>query len=167
MDDQDESALEVSAARTTKVGEGVYGVSSNIIKHLSIRSMETFRPLCHKWQEFLGLDSRKPKAAKAANLSVSLSLCAKAGCLTGAIDGGDITVAEEGRTKKKAKVKVDESTPSKPIPNESLFPFAASSISLISESSPLTNISGRNWMSSPTLLQESCLSPLATKRKRQ
>ncbi|KAJ9642592.1 hypothetical protein H2199_004973 [Coniosporium tulheliwenetii] len=40
-----EDALELSAARGEKMGVQRYGVPSDIIKHLSVRSMETFGPL--------------------------------------------------------------------------------------------------------------------------
>lgn len=52
-----EDPLELSAARTEKMGVQRYGVPSDIIKHLSVRSMETFRPLSEAWHGFLGLSS--------------------------------------------------------------------------------------------------------------
>jgi superfamily II DNA helicase RecQ len=52
-----EDGLEISAGRTEKIGVQRYGVPSDIVKHLSMRSMETFRPLSEAWHRFLGLAS--------------------------------------------------------------------------------------------------------------
>jgi hypothetical protein len=49
--------LELSAGRGEVMGAQRYGVPSNIVKHLSIRSMETFRQLSEGWHWFLGLSS--------------------------------------------------------------------------------------------------------------
>jgi hypothetical protein len=38
--------LEVSAGRGGEIGANRYGVSLDVIKHLSSRSIDTFRPLC-------------------------------------------------------------------------------------------------------------------------
>ena len=51
----DESPLELQAGRTTAIGTVHYGVSLDIVKHLSARSLETFRALSEKWHRFLGL----------------------------------------------------------------------------------------------------------------
>jgi len=59
-----EDGLEISAGRTEKIGVQRYGVPSDIIKHLSIRSMETFRPLSEAWHQFLGLSSDEHKERK-------------------------------------------------------------------------------------------------------
>lgn len=55
--EEGESALELQSARTTKMGIGNYSVPVDIVKHLSIRSVETFRPLSELWHAFLGLAS--------------------------------------------------------------------------------------------------------------
>ena len=52
---KEESALEISAGRTERIGVNQYGVSSDIIKHLSIQSVKTFRPLSKAWHQFLGI----------------------------------------------------------------------------------------------------------------
>lgn len=59
-----ESALELQNARTTKIGLGSYSVPIDIIKHLSVRSIETFRPLSERWHDFLGL-TEQPNAMTA------------------------------------------------------------------------------------------------------
>jgi hypothetical protein len=41
-----------------------YSVSLDVIKHLSSRSIDTFRPLCQKWYDFLGLASYSRKGQK-------------------------------------------------------------------------------------------------------
>lgn len=43
MDEDD--PLEISAGRGSKVGAKRYGVLLDVIKHLSSRSIDTFRPL--------------------------------------------------------------------------------------------------------------------------
>jgi superfamily II DNA helicase RecQ len=53
----EDDPLEVSAGRGGEVGAKRYGVSLDIVKHLSSRSIDTFRPLCQKWHAFLGLAS--------------------------------------------------------------------------------------------------------------
>jgi superfamily II DNA helicase RecQ len=55
MDEEEESALELQNSRTTMMGVGNYSVRLDIVKHLSVRSMETFRPLSTRWHQFLGL----------------------------------------------------------------------------------------------------------------
>jgi hypothetical protein len=52
-----EDGLEISAGCTEKIGVQQYRVPSDIMKHLSMRSMETFRPLSEAWHRFLGLAS--------------------------------------------------------------------------------------------------------------
>jgi hypothetical protein len=42
---EDDDALEMSAGRGAEVGVNRYGVSIDIVKHLSSRSIDTFRPL--------------------------------------------------------------------------------------------------------------------------
>jgi superfamily II DNA helicase RecQ len=64
IDEEGESALELQSARTTKMGIGNYSVPVDIIKHLSIRSMETFRPLSELWHRFLGLASIQQEEEK-------------------------------------------------------------------------------------------------------
>ncbi|KAJ9633673.1 hypothetical protein H2199_009285 [Coniosporium tulheliwenetii] len=59
--EEDESPLELQNARTTVIGTGHYGVPVDIIKHLSVRSLETFRPLSELWHRFLGLASGQEK----------------------------------------------------------------------------------------------------------
>jgi len=50
-----DSPLEMSAGRTGFIGANRYGVPSDIIKHLSIRSLKTFRPLSEAWHRWLGV----------------------------------------------------------------------------------------------------------------
>ncbi|KAF1955455.1 hypothetical protein CC80DRAFT_549137 [Byssothecium circinans] len=64
IDEEGESALELQSARTTKIGIGNYSVPSDIIKYLSIRSMETFRLLSEHWHRFLGLASGRQEEEK-------------------------------------------------------------------------------------------------------
>lgn len=52
---EDESPLELQNSRTTATGVSVYSVPIDIVKHLSNRSIETFRPLSEAWHNFLGL----------------------------------------------------------------------------------------------------------------
>ena len=62
MDTDD--ALEMSAGRSGAVGADRYGVSMDVIKHLSSRTVDTFRPLSEKWHAFLGLRSYGDKGKK-------------------------------------------------------------------------------------------------------
>ncbi|KAH7020666.1 hypothetical protein B0J12DRAFT_635351, partial [Macrophomina phaseolina] len=52
-----DDALELQSGRTTAIGTIHYGVPVDIVKHLSVRSLETFRPLSERWHHFLGLAS--------------------------------------------------------------------------------------------------------------
>jgi superfamily II DNA helicase RecQ len=56
VDEEEESALELQNARTTAMGVGNYSVPIDIVKHLSVRSIEAFRPLSMLWHCFLGVD---------------------------------------------------------------------------------------------------------------
>ena len=58
MDGDD--GLEISAGRGGEIGANRYGVSLEVIKHLSSRSIDTFRPLSMQWHRFLGLESSRP-----------------------------------------------------------------------------------------------------------
>src|SRR3954464_1885837 len=64
VDEDGESALELQSARTTKMGVSNYSVPADIIKHLSVRSIETFRPLSELWHRFLGLGSSQQEEEK-------------------------------------------------------------------------------------------------------
>ena len=55
MDEDD--GLEVSAGRSGEIGANRYGVSLDVIKHLSSKSIDTFRPLSMQWHRFLDLVS--------------------------------------------------------------------------------------------------------------
>jgi superfamily II DNA or RNA helicase len=58
-EEETEDSLEMQAGRGGEVGAKRYGVSMDIIKNLSSRSIDTFRPLCQQWHRFLGLESSK------------------------------------------------------------------------------------------------------------
>lgn len=60
----EDDPLDVSAGRGGEIGANRYGVSLDVIKHLSSRSIDTFRPLCQKWHEFLELASYGKKGQK-------------------------------------------------------------------------------------------------------
>jgi superfamily II DNA helicase RecQ len=55
-DGDDESPLELQNGRTTAIGTMQYGVSIDMVRHLSERSLATFRLLSEKWHRFLGFD---------------------------------------------------------------------------------------------------------------
>jgi superfamily II DNA or RNA helicase len=60
LDEQEEEtgdSLEMQAGRGGEVGAKRYGVSMDIIKNLSSRSIDTYRPLCQQWHRFLALES--------------------------------------------------------------------------------------------------------------
>jgi hypothetical protein len=61
---EEDDPLEISAGRGGEVGAKRYGVSLDVIKHLSSRSIDTFRPLSQKWHEFLGLASSRSRGQK-------------------------------------------------------------------------------------------------------
>ena len=52
-----EHLLELQSGRSTAIGVGNYSVPIDIVKHLSVRSIEAFRPLSEHWHRFLGLAS--------------------------------------------------------------------------------------------------------------
>lgn len=61
VDDDGEDVLELQNARSTATGVGTYSVPMNIIKHLSVRSIDAFRPLSTMWHRFLGLAGNNGK----------------------------------------------------------------------------------------------------------
>ena len=61
---EDEDPLEQSAGRSSATGVSRYAVSNNIVRHLSQRNVDTFRPLSESWHRFLGLASRKEDGRK-------------------------------------------------------------------------------------------------------
>lgn len=56
-----ESALELMSGHTTRVGEAVYCVPIDIVKHLSERSIAAFLEVSRAWHRFLGLDDDDKK----------------------------------------------------------------------------------------------------------
>lgn len=56
MEDDSEDLLELQNSRTTAMGVGNYSVPIDIVKHLSVRSIDAFRPLSPAWHRFLGVD---------------------------------------------------------------------------------------------------------------
>jgi hypothetical protein len=56
---ESDDPLEISAGRGSAVGVNRYAVPSDIVKHLSEKSIQTFRPLSESWHRFLGLESRR------------------------------------------------------------------------------------------------------------
>ena len=59
VDEDGEDVMELQNARTTVIGVGNYSVPIDIVKHLSVRSIEAFRPLSAMWHRFLGLDGKQ------------------------------------------------------------------------------------------------------------
>ena len=61
VDDDGEDVLELQNSRTTAMGVGNYSVPMDIVKHLSVRSIDAFRPLSVAWHCFLGVDGSAAK----------------------------------------------------------------------------------------------------------
>jgi superfamily II DNA helicase RecQ len=61
VDDDGEDVLELQNSRTTAMGVGNYSVPMDIVKHLSVRSIDAFRPLSVAWHRFLGVDGSAAK----------------------------------------------------------------------------------------------------------
>ncbi|TKA62306.1 hypothetical protein B0A55_12932, partial [Friedmanniomyces simplex] len=59
----EDDGLKISARRGGEIGANRYGVSLDVIKHLSSRSIDTFRPTSMQWHVFLGLVSSRQAAA--------------------------------------------------------------------------------------------------------
>jgi hypothetical protein len=59
VDEDGEDVMELQNARTTVIGVSNYSVPIDIVKHLSVRSIEAFRPLSTMWHRFLGLDRKQ------------------------------------------------------------------------------------------------------------
>jgi hypothetical protein len=55
VDEGGEDVLELQNSRTTAMGVGNYSVPVDIVKHLSVRSIDAFRPLSMAWHRFLGV----------------------------------------------------------------------------------------------------------------
>jgi superfamily II DNA helicase RecQ len=58
VDDNGEDIVELQNSRTTSMGIGNYAVPIDIVKHLSVRSIDAFRPLSMLWHRFLGVDGK-------------------------------------------------------------------------------------------------------------
>jgi hypothetical protein len=58
VDDDNEDVLELQSSRTIAMSVGNYSVLIDIVKHLSIRSIDAFRPLSTAWHRFLGVDGK-------------------------------------------------------------------------------------------------------------
>jgi hypothetical protein len=71
---EDDDALEMSAGRGAEVGVNRYGVSVDIAKHLSSRSIDTFRPLSRRWHEFLKMASYGKRGQKRGTHARNISM---------------------------------------------------------------------------------------------
>jgi hypothetical protein len=49
VDKEGEDLIKLQSARTTVIGVGNYSVLINIVKHLSVRLINAFRPLSTLW----------------------------------------------------------------------------------------------------------------------
>jgi hypothetical protein len=58
VDEGGEDVLELQNSRTTAMGIGNYSVLVDIVKYLSVRLIDAFRPLSMAWHRFLGVDGR-------------------------------------------------------------------------------------------------------------
>lgn len=56
VEDDGEDIIELQNSRTTAMGVGNYSVPIDIVQHLSVRSIDAFRPLSAAWHKFLGVD---------------------------------------------------------------------------------------------------------------
>jgi hypothetical protein len=81
VDDDGEDILELQNSRTTAVGVGNYSVPVNIVKHLSVRSIDAFWLLSVAWHRFLGVDGSGTRYVELSkimkrliNSSISLGL---------------------------------------------------------------------------------------------
>jgi len=70
---EDNDALEMSAGRGAEVGVNCYRVSIDIVKHLSSRSIDTFRPLSRQWHKFLELASYGKRDQKRGTYARNMS----------------------------------------------------------------------------------------------
>ena len=79
VDDDGEDVLELQNARTTAIGVSTYSVPIDIVKHLSVRSIEAFRPLSTMWHRFLGLDGKQEEAQTSDATYLARSAATKRG----------------------------------------------------------------------------------------
>jgi hypothetical protein len=59
VDEEGEDIMELQNSRTTRMGVGNYAVPIDIVRHLSVRSIDAFRPLSMMWHQFLGVDGEQ------------------------------------------------------------------------------------------------------------
>jgi superfamily II DNA helicase RecQ len=64
VEDDGEDVLELQNSRTTAMGVGNYSVPIDIVKHLSVRSIDAFRALSTAWHRFLGVDGQADEPAE-------------------------------------------------------------------------------------------------------
>lgn len=62
-DEEEEDAIDLQNARTSKIGLQRYGVRADMLEQLNDRAFDVFRNLSAGWHEFLGLDTWKPAPA--------------------------------------------------------------------------------------------------------
>jgi hypothetical protein len=56
VDNNGEDIIELQNSRTTSIGIGNYAIPIDIVKYLSVRSIDAFWPLSMLWHRFLGVD---------------------------------------------------------------------------------------------------------------
>ena len=61
MDNNSEDVLKLQNSRTTAIGVGNYSVLMDIVKHLSVQSINAFQLLSVAWHCFLGVDRSAAK----------------------------------------------------------------------------------------------------------
>ena len=64
VDEDQEDIVELQNSRTTAMGVGNYSVPIDIVKHLSVRSIDAFRALSMAWHRFLGVDGQTDEAVE-------------------------------------------------------------------------------------------------------
>ncbi|KAI7371326.1 hypothetical protein KC328_g17564, partial [Hortaea werneckii] len=107
--DEGEDGLEMSAGRGGEVGANRYGVSLDVIKHLSSRSIDTFRPLSDAWQRFLELSSRHPGGGKGLGVEMESPGMPSRGQKRRAPGWGSSSSVGSGRPAKGAHLSADVS----------------------------------------------------------
>jgi hypothetical protein len=64
VDKDQEDIIELQNSQTTAIGVSNYSMLINIVKHLSVRSMDAFQALSTAWHRFLGVDRQADKPAE-------------------------------------------------------------------------------------------------------
>jgi hypothetical protein len=101
VDGDQDDIIELQNSRTIAMGVGNYCVPIDIVKHLSVRSIDAFRALSTTWHRFLGVDDHADEDAReyvgASDVAKRESCSGRRSAGRGSTQGAAASAGQAGR----------------------------------------------------------------------